>query len=83
MEKTERKPPDQVTIFLWVLAGLALIVGIVLEVLGYDALVEALIIAFGIFLTNQSRYSTDRILDRLDRGTVKIIERLDRLIEKG
>jgi len=60
----------------YVLGGLAIIAGIALEILGYGAAVEGLIIGFAFFILTQVNRMEDRIGGRLD----KVVERLDRIV---
>lgn len=78
---------------LLILAIMALIIGIVLEFMGYGAFVEGLIVAFGLFLIrevrgtgeklfNEIRYGNEKIYIEIRSGNEKISKQLEKVVEK-
>ena len=67
----------EVTI-LRILAMLALVIGIYLELKGIGALIEALVITFGLFIISESRLTSELI-----RSEIKSVsDKMDRLPER-
>ena len=50
-----------------ILAAIALITGIVLEILGYEAVVEGIVVAFGLFIIAQLGTGIRRLESRIGR----------------
>lgn len=76
---------------LLILAIAALIIGIVLELMGYGALVEGMIVAFGLFLIrevrgmseklfDESRFGNEKIYDEIKSGSERISRQLERVM---
>lgn len=64
---------------LLVLAAVAFIVGLVLEILGYDAVVEGIIVAFALFITQRLEGGFGRLEDSLGNRFDRLENRFDRL----
>lgn len=79
----------EVTI-LRILAMLALVIGIYLELKGIGALIEALVITFGLFIISESRLTGELIrseiksvCDKMDRLPERIAKELRDLQKRG
>ena len=83
MNREKLIPVSRDVIVLRILAVIALITGVILEIKGFGAIAETLIVVFGLFLASEIRRGNEVLIAELRTAITDNTEKIIRAIEGG